>query len=257
MLLPLLSDAELERIKEEYSFSGTCPTCLGKGSYRLYDEEHECNCPEQIRLTKAYYLANIGQHFHVLGWDNFRSADRDIVLPPAQEFVANFAAFKRYGLVLTFSGPPGTGKSLLLCCVLKDLIKQGHSCYFVQGTTLVNLWGASWSDPVVQKRLETQLKRVDVLGLDDLRSGGSDKHTTFVAAAIEDVIRHRYNQSLPTLITTNLELDQQKDDQPLAYSLLAGRNEWYYTKVEDQRTLTSYHLSFKNLALNGEVLPVV
>lgn len=256
MSLPFLSDDELQRIKEDYPLSSGCPTCRGAGKYRLYGEELECNCQQQKRLSRAYYSANIGVRFQTATWEDFTSSDRDKLFPVFQSYVDSFEWNYRYGLGWTLSGLQGTGKTMILTLVLKDLIKLGHDCFFVEAGDLKDIYGQR-SDPKKRETLDKRLRKAEILGIDDLCSGKTFAQIQFIEEALESVIRFRYNNSLPTLITTNMTPEKQIEVYPRVLSVLSGMNEWYETRSKIDARSSLFSKKLIELQLNKETLPIV
>src|SRR5438067_1973275 len=98
MSLKLLTDAQYAHVKHKWNYDGKCPTCKGTGVYPLESAEYPCECDDQMRLTKAYYNANIGRAFHGLGWDDFQSVDREHLYPYMQDYIAGVESKLRYGI---------------------------------------------------------------------------------------------------------------------------------------------------------------
>lgn len=258
MQLQLLSDAQLAHIKSKYGFDcKTCPTCGGVGTYKLDDATHECDCPTQIRLSKVYYNANIDKRWHCMDFDNFDSNDRDKILPFIDTYLESFESSLRYGMGWNLGGSVSTGKTLILCSTMKELIKRGYDCYFVQGPELLDRFLTSRSNWEDRTFLDTTLRRVDILGLDELQMPQSEAHRAVIAEALEGVIRYRYNNAKPTLITTNLTDNEQVDYYPRVFSLLAGVNEWIRTGEKSDYRAGPFRMRLDTLRRNDEVLPVV
>src|SRR5687767_2514696 len=79
-----LSDEELDAVEELHGSLLDCPTCLASriqvgpdvygwenGTYRYRGVEYECDCDTQKALRKHYLLANIGDQYQRLNWDDY------------------------------------------------------------------------------------------------------------------------------------------------------------------------------------------
>lgn len=233
-----------------------CPTCDGKLRYFGEDDLfHDCDCNKQLGFEKHYFAANIGKRYHTLGIDDFLTEDAVVIRVIVEDYLADFEDNFAYGLGLVFYGGLGTGKTLLACHILKELIKQGRHCYFVQFDDLIDTWGKRWSDENAAHELNRNMKRADVLVVDDL---STDKRNIegFLSSGLESVVRYRYNNSLPTIVTTNLSQDRQYIEFPRVFSLLSAINVWVEMKTKDDYRPNEYRERLFRLRDMGARLPL-
>lgn len=111
-------------------------------------------------------------------------------------------------------GPIGTGKTHLLCSMLREHIGN-CSCRYIDVGTMLELIKGSYNSPrIVMDEDEEESKQdnalsyfqdIPVLALDDL---GSERLTDWSLSTIKSLLNHRYNEMLITLITSNLSLDE-------------------------------------------------
>jgi DNA replication protein DnaC len=207
-----------------------------------------------MALQKHYFVANIGREYHDICLDDFEGPDADKVVPAVQQYIENFNDNFHYGLGITFNGPLGTGKTFAMTNVLKELVKRGRNVYMVTFEELINIWGKSYHDSESQRLLERKLKAADVLGLDELRT---DKRNAegFLANGLDSVIRHRTANLLPTLVTTNMQKEEELDQFGKVYSLLAAKNTRINTQGHDRRMMEVRKRNFE-LAKRGERRPI-
>jgi DNA replication protein DnaC len=146
------------------------------------------------------------------------------------DYTGKIALMRATGRGLTFVGQNGVGKTHLACVVMAAAMDARHKIECIELSTYIDLWQELWG---VQKSdydedlerahyLREQLryiKRVHFLLLDDLGrehesvSGWSNER-------VFDLLRYRYNRCLPTLITTNIPIEnpQAKMDLKRRYS---------------------------------------
>jgi DNA replication protein DnaC len=180
--------------------------------------------------------------------------DAEHVLPKAHEYIAKFDDNFHYGVGITATGPVGTGKTFVISSILKELVKQGRNVYFITFEQLIDVWGSSWHDDAMKKKLQDKLKAVDVLGIDEVRTDARNKGG-FLANGFDSVIRHRTSNLLPTLVTTNMTKEEEGAEFNKVYSLLSARNERITTTGEDMRGGTIRERIFE-LKTRGERRPV-
>jgi DNA replication protein DnaC len=202
-----LSNDELERLKHEHPdlARDICPTCRGKGTFRYVGVEAVCHCRSQKRLYTRYLHAGIGITYQRLTAGDFhREIPREVL-----EYLDSAEAFIDRGIGLFFSGPMGTGKTLLSMLVLKDLVKKNYSCYATTFSNTVEAFTSTWGDNEEKKRFADRFMFSDVLLLDDLgqeqRTSNRLPQTTF-----DRILRTRIQDGRPTLLTTNMNAIEVK-----------------------------------------------
>lgn len=148
--------------------------------------------PQALQKARAYV-------------DQYRSQqDRNWQLRPSNPSI--------YGQGLMFAGPPNTGKTTLAAAVLCELRRRWgvsvHQTRFSDHVERkVKLLGAGPdSDPEQLSRWNYSVERIewaDVVLLDDV---GQERSTEskFAEDVLDKLLRTRFDEGLPTLITTNL-----------------------------------------------------
>lgn len=235
LLSRTIEDKDYDRIKDNFPLSNVCPTCDDSKFYTLDGEKIPCDCDTQKLLQKHYFQANIGREYHDICLEHFYPGpNRDAVVPVIEKYLENFDDNFHYGLGLSFDGPLGTGKTFAMTCVLKELVKQGRQVYTITFDELILTWGDAWKDEASKHILYSKLKGAEVLGLDELRTDPRNK-VGFLAGGLDNVIRHRTSNLLPTLVTSNMPPQKQESEFGKAFSLLSARNERVTFFGDDER----------------------
>lgn len=113
----------------------------------------------------------------------------------------------RYGVVL--SGQLGVGKTHLAAAALNDLRRTGNRVRFLRlQSALINL-SSTWKRDSTEStgQVIARYQSVPFLLIDDFQSGETQPHA-WQRSYVEDIIRHRVQERLPLLITTNLTQEQ-------------------------------------------------
>ena len=249
-----LSDQDYEHLTTFFSFSAKCPTCDDTKKYWLDGVEHDCDCQIQKLLQKHYLAANIPSRYHDICLEpHFIGKDRDEVLKVANGYIDNFESNAHYGLGLTFAGSYGTGKTFVMTSILKSLLKRGYSTYFITFDELINVW-ANYSDDAAKQLLTNRLLSASILGIDELKTDPRNANG-FLQNGLDNVIRHRTSNRLPTLITTNMTPTEEEREFPKVFSLLSEANDKVFLTGEDVRG-GQVAKTNKQLARLGERRPI-
>lgn len=123
----------------------------------------------------------------------------------AFELAREFATQLRGWLIMV--GNYGCGKTHLAAAIANQRIAHGHLALFVNVPDLLDHLRATYSpsSPVTyDQRFET-IRSAPLLILDDL---GTENATSWAKEKLYQILNHRYNAQLPTVITTNHRLEE-------------------------------------------------
>jgi len=158
-------------------------------------------------------------------------------------YVNGFIDLVAKGQGLVISGPTGTGKTHLVVGVAKGIISQ-----HLRGVRFIDV--GVWASDFVygsrsfdeKKKTIEGMKNAEVLVLDDL---GAEKELSSKATAIgaiQLVLKHRYNQSKPTIITSNLSQDDLNEYiGQRVWSRVRGKSMFLNINGYDHRTANRNH----------------
>jgi DNA replication protein DnaC len=116
--------------------------------------------------------------------------------------------YKR-GVGILFIGKVGTGKTHLAISIWKELLNRKIAGIYINTIDLFHILRSrigNDSEISFEETLEV-VKKSRFLAIDDL---GVEKDTEFVNEVLFSIIDYRYEKKLPTIITTNLTLDEIK-----------------------------------------------
>lgn len=266
--LKRLSDPDYTRAEELARMSGisldVCPTCGGKeetipnsggvvefksGTYRYMGDEHFCDCQAQIALRARYLLANIGEQYMRLDWDDYIGPEE--VKDRVSLYIERWQDFRLNGMGLEFGGKGlGVGKTFAATHIGKEMVKRGQHVFFIPFVEMVSAFEGDNA-----REIEERIRTTTYVILDELLPPQSDRQNQFYATRLEAMIRHRTNYNLPTIITTNLAESELHEYYPRTYSLLAAKQLRIDMSGEDARL---GKIAEQNLELvaNGEVRPI-
>src|SRR5467141_534187 len=191
------------------SCTAQCPACRGQGRLYARDERgyevvRGCACgadPRRLSLLTGLRLPTKFLARTLGGYRAYSPAQQRSLLR-ASRFVDEFVPGASGQRALLFCGPPGTGKTHLLCGMLRELashksVRGRYEEFFLLLSDIRDgfsrgLSSREWLEP---------LRQVEVLAIDEIGKGG--KNREFEQGVLDEIISVRYNAGRPTLLATN------------------------------------------------------
>lgn len=218
-----LLDSDLARIRDANPIVprsiANCITCQGRKTFRWYADagrteiaDYECDCVGQDKLLLHLLHAGVGLNFQRLTW-----FDADEVEPAAVEVLHDYRRnarnYVQAGIGLVLVGTKGTGKTMGVSLLAKDLLRTGTDVFVVTFQRFLKTFAEGWipdgEGRAAQKRFDDRIRNAGLLILDDLgRESGLQNH---VVSILDDTLRHRVSCLLPTMMTSNRTLEQMGD----------------------------------------------
>jgi DNA replication protein DnaC len=235
---------------EEASPSSACPICKGAGFVhpRLssgkpdYSRVIPCRCVQQEldKELKALLQRYSGLDLALLKKMTFENFKKRVNLPPEEQenleeayrTALNFAKAPEGWLV--FQGETGCGKTHLAVAIANHRLKEGKPVRFEVVPDFLDHLRFTFSPErtVTYDQLFEEVKNAPLLILDDF---GEQSTTPWAQEKLYQVINHRYNAQLPTVITTRLKTDDM--DSPIASRFLDYQLSMIFTiMAPDYRT---------------------
>ena len=223
-----LSDTEAERLYRNHpkmgrSYLKYCPTCDKTGTYFWRDKDNECDCEYQLQLHKHYLAAGIGLTYQRLDWDDY--AGPTSALDTLTKYLDKREQFLKRGMGLYFLCDLGTGKTMLANLVLKELVKDGLTCWATTFSQTVEMFTAGWSDKADKNYFQTKFINSQVLLLDDVGRELRGTRISLAETTFDAILRQRVQAGRTTFITTNMTPDELEDGYGAAIlSLIREKN---------------------------------
>jgi DNA replication protein DnaC len=214
--MPTISSTEGQGKEEE------CPLCRGLGYVREdvpvghphFGQVFPCRCQlarlEQERLQQLRALSNL-QHLSHMTFDTFlprghaMSPEKQRNLRQAYEEAQRYAENPTGWLILL--GAYGCGKTHLAAAIANRAMERGQPVLFVVVPDLLDHLRATFSpsSSVTYDQRFDQVRNAPLLILDDL---GTQSSTSWAREKLFQILNHRYNTRLPTIITSNQQLEE-------------------------------------------------
>lgn len=202
-----------------------CPHCGGAG-YVRYDVplDHEkfgkvetCVCRAKdvadAARSRLFAMSNLNRLSH-LTFENFNAsgnARAKFMSPTERENLrVSFEASEEFARVpqgwLLLEGGYGCGKTHLAAAIANFAVNSGKPTLFITVPDLLDSLRFSYDDPEItfEQRFE-DIRNAGLLILDDF---GTQNATPWAQEKLFQIINYRYINKLPSVITTNLMLDE-------------------------------------------------
>ncbi len=196
-----------------------CPRCLDAGFVHPllssgepdYSRVVPCSCRAQSLLRERQSLlerySNLGQLAHY-SFKTLRPATHPQALPAYGSILQSVRRYadQPFGWLL-FMGPVGSGKTHLACAIANERLSHGDSVFYIGAADLLDHLRAAFNpgSEVNYDDLFNQVRNVPLLVLDDVRVEGASE---WARQKLEQILNHRYNLRLPTVITTDAAPDE-------------------------------------------------
>lgn len=200
-----------------------CNLCQDRGIILKGDVAAPCSCTAKRNKERLINNSLLPKKFLNCTFDKFKFEyyDRNfideekgissydlakIAYQSARDFAANFLKDPNTDGLL-FTGPVGSGKTFLACCIANALLKKGQVVLFTVVPELLDQIRSTYDterDPeaLTEYDLVDTARQVPLLILDDL---GAHNYTEWTINKIYSIINYRLNYHLPVIVTTNIE----------------------------------------------------
>lgn len=169
---------------------------------KLYPCVCRTNAAEERNLEELYRLSNLDAFQHKI----FANFDPEVPgVEDAYRAATNFATHPEGWLLLL--GGYGTGKTHLAAAIANYVVQDHRmQVYFAVAPDLLHQLRAAYapsSEVTYDERFE-QIRSVYLLVIDDL---GAEQSTPWAVEKLYQIFNFRYNNRLPTVVTSNSDLD--------------------------------------------------
>jgi DNA replication protein DnaC len=195
-----------------------CPICIDIEHQELEEEEKKREQAEEeqkrkLSIAKKLNNAQIPLRYVDTKLNNF-VVDNDqqkIKKDFCKNYIDDFENGLNLGRSMVFCGTTGTGKTLLSCCILGEIIKKYNKTgLFITTIKAVRTVKSTYSKESTTTEQEAidNLVRYDLLVLDEV---GVQFGTEAEKIILFEIINERYQNKKPTILISNLAIDNLRD----------------------------------------------
>lgn len=197
-----------------------CPICQDRGIILEGDIAYPCNCMQTKKLENQFRHARISRELMNCRFERFKfnyysagTSEQSHLegaskaLNAAKGFVKD-CLHSPYGLGILFTGPVGSGKTYLAASIANELMAANRKLLFLVVPDLLDELRATYKTELNELDLLDSARTIPILILDDL---GAHNYTDWTRNRLYSIINYRLNEHLPTVITSNLSLEEMED----------------------------------------------
>ncbi len=194
-----------------------CPKCSDKG----YIDGKMCDCTKRLLRDIAFKELNALSPLSLSSFDSFNTElysdipDRNGNVPRTRlrnfySFCIDYAEkFNGSDKSILMEGGTGLGKTHLSLAIAQRVIERGYGVIYCSTPNILSVLEREHFSRGSDRPTYRHLEECDLLIIDDL---GTEFRTQFTTAAIYNIINTRMSREKPTIVNTNLSLEELKKD---------------------------------------------
>ncbi len=192
--------------------------CLCERMAEAEEERREQAKKDMEAISRLRQMSLMDVRFSKASFEDYeRNKYNERNLKLCKRYVNAFDLMVEKNQGLLFWGDVGTGKSYSAACIANALLEKKIP---VVMTSFVRMLDIIKNGDEHVERLMGQMKRAKLVIFDDL---GAERGTPYAMEQVYNIVDSRYRQRLPMLLTTNLTIEQMKDETDVQYKRIYDR----------------------------------
>lgn len=163
------------------------------------------------RIHSMMPFEYINKNANDFKWDIYGDSVPEQTKKVVNAFIIHYKKFEKEGMGLyIYSNAKGSGKTLLSCCLLNEVINRYDvSAKFINILDYLELTKKGYSSPTDKEEVNS-IMHTRILILDDL---GVEVSKDWINTTLYNLINFRYSNKLITIITSNASIEKLKMDE--------------------------------------------
>jgi len=169
-----------------------------------------CHCRPKKRMRRLIRASGLTEMLRKKTFDNFKPKPKQQEMyRVATDFAKNYPNIKNKRCNgLAYTGTVGTGKTHLLAAIANFLLSKGISVCFVNTPSFISeLRRSQFEEGRIDEQVDA-ISNIEVVVFDDL---AKEKSTEWVQNQYYKIVNHRYINNLPTLFSTNSNMEELEE----------------------------------------------
>ena len=191
--------------------------------------------PKRTKISKKNLLnCGVPSRLHDLSLEDFDVEDKRKQY--VTTYIEHLDRVYKEGKGIYFFGKNGVGKTTLACMILKECYTYRYTCKRITFMDYVSLYTRAWGDSEAKPEVEEEINKIKSREFLCIEEIGKENDTKVAVNVLEDLLRYREDNSLPTIICTNLSPKAVKERYGNSiYSLMKGNCVPIKVTGEDRR----------------------
>lgn len=195
-------------------FRSRCPSCSKEKAEKeaAYQQKKETQ-EKHMRWLARIGDAGIPERFKTRTLETYvvdtNNTKQQRIYDFCKDYAADFDGVRKTGRSFLMLGTVGTGKTHLSIGIALEIMKTGHSAVFTSASKIFRSIKDTYSKSSYQKESEVMAiyTQCDLLIIDEV---GVQRGSDFEKETFFDVINERYESMRPTIILSNLTIEEIK-----------------------------------------------
>ena len=190
----------------------SCKNCGDTGFTFNFDQQgreyaQKCGCQIMEYKVKLYNQAKIPDRYYDSSLNNFQAHKQQKLKQALDAAIHSSRNYKPGMKGLLFHGSVGTGKTRLVCSMIREFIfRHSTVCKFVEFTSLLSEIKSGYDSGISESVLLQKISESEILVIDEL---GKGRNSEWENNILDIIISERYNSRKTTLFTTNYTENKQ------------------------------------------------
>lgn len=216
-----------------------CPMCLNRGKFmeirkesgRVYRVFRECECMKTRKSLREIERSGLAPLMGECTFDTWE--EREPWHKQAKKLAMAYAENPDGWFVM--AGSVGAGKTHLCTAVCGELLKRAIPVRYVLWRDLTTQAKAVLMNNEAYQAFVAPLKRIKVLYIDDLFKTGGQKPTPGDINLAFEILNNRGNGGLPTVISSELTVEDITNIDEATGSRIYQRSKGYYIPLRGKK----------------------